>query len=241
MSFGRRLALFFVLIVLVPTLALVGMLLIVSEDSRQGKADARLAAGLDTALALYDERVQAAEPVARRLAADPQLAEGLRSGDRAALRSFAEEAVRRPGVEAAQVLGPADTPEAAAGGEGAIAFASLDLEEGNARRGKLLVSVTSANEFAAPGRGGERCDANAGGLANHLRALRLVGADFAEEGHRFDFGFDGIERVACGSDRVHGGKLRAGRDGLTRGFGARRFKPRGGFARVRLHAPAGLD
>ncbi len=67
MSFGRRLALFFVLIVLVPTLVLVGMLVIVSEDSRQGKADARLAAGLETALALYGDRVAEARSEARAL------------------------------------------------------------------------------------------------------------------------------------------------------------------------------
>ena len=110
-SFGRRLALFFVLIVFVPTLALVGMLLIVSEDSRQGKADARLAAGLDTALALYDESVVEAEPKARALAGDPQLGDGLRSGDAAELQRFARAAAADPGVAGVEVLGPAGTSE----------------------------------------------------------------------------------------------------------------------------------
>ena len=149
MSFGRRLALFFVLIVLVPTLALVGMLIIVSEDSRQGKADARLAAGLDTALALYDESVVEAEPKARALAGDPQLGEGLRSGDAAELQRFARAAAADPGVAGVEVLGPAGTSEAKAGSPDAIAFAQLDLEEEGARRGKLLVSVTTAPQFAA--------------------------------------------------------------------------------------------
>ena len=40
-SFGRRLALFFVLIAIVPTAALIAILLFVSEDSQRGKADAR--------------------------------------------------------------------------------------------------------------------------------------------------------------------------------------------------------
>lgn len=148
MSFGRRLAVFFVLIVLVPTLALVGMLILVSEDSRQGKADARLSAGLDTAAALYDESVSAAEPKARALAADPALGEGLRSGDPDALTRFARAAAAEPGVAGVEVLGPAGNIEAAGGGADAIAFAQLDLEEKGTRRGELLVSVTTAQGFA---------------------------------------------------------------------------------------------
>ena len=148
MSFGRRLALFFVLIVLVPTLALVGMLFIVSEDSRQGKADARLAAGLDTALALYDQQVAEAEPEARELATDPRLG-GLRLGDRDELQSFARDAASEPGIAGVEVLGPAGNVEAEAGSPEAIAFAQLDLEDEGARRGKLLVSVTTAPEFAS--------------------------------------------------------------------------------------------
>ena len=149
MSFGRRLALFFVLIVLVPTLALVGILVIVSEDSRQGQDDAALAAGLDTALALYEGRAQDAEPAARALARDPELGSGLRSGDSRELQSFAEGASATPGVVAVEVLGPADTVEAAAGDEDAVAFAQLGLEDRGASRGKLLVSVTTAEELAA--------------------------------------------------------------------------------------------
>ena len=148
MSFGRRLALFFVLIVLVPSLALVGILLVVSEDSRHGKADARLAAGLETALAVYDQRVAEAEPAARRLARSRRLADGLRAGDRAELSAFAREAVESGRVDAAEVLGPAGTVEAAAG-DGAVAFFELELAEGGDARGRLLVSVTTASEYAS--------------------------------------------------------------------------------------------
>ncbi len=149
MSFGRRLALFFVLIVLVPALALVGILLIVSEDSSQGKADAALAAGLETAIALHQERVADAEPAARSLAAEPELAEGLRADDASRLRAFAREAAARPGVAAVAVLGPAGTTETVAGDPGAVAFYELELADRGRARGRLLVSVTSAAGFAA--------------------------------------------------------------------------------------------
>jgi diguanylate cyclase (GGDEF)-like protein len=149
MSFGRRLALFFVLIVLVPMLALVGVLVLVSEDSRQGKADARLAAGLETALALYAERVTDATPAAKELAGAPALGSGLRSGDSAELEEFARDAAEDPRVAGVEVLGPAGTLEAEAGGPDAIAFAKLDLADLGAQRGALRVSVTTAAEFAS--------------------------------------------------------------------------------------------
>ena len=65
MSFGRRLALFLVLIAVVPTLALIAILLFVSEDSQRGKADARLAAGLRTATAVYRARTADASSASR--------------------------------------------------------------------------------------------------------------------------------------------------------------------------------
>src|SRR5262249_61886921 len=56
MNFGRRLALFFVLIAIVPTAALLAILLFVGHDSQRGKSDARIAAGLQTALAVSPGR-----------------------------------------------------------------------------------------------------------------------------------------------------------------------------------------
>lgn len=149
MSFGRRLALFFVLIVLVPILALVGGLVLISEDSRQGKADARLAAGLDTALALYAERVTDATPIAEELAAAPALGSGLREGDSAELDEFARDAVQDPRVAGVEVLGPAGTLEAKAGRSDAVAFAKLDLADRGSQRGALRVSVTTAPEYTS--------------------------------------------------------------------------------------------
>jgi len=48
-------ALFFVLIAIVPMAALIAVLLFLNQDSQRGKADARLAAGLKTAIAVYQE------------------------------------------------------------------------------------------------------------------------------------------------------------------------------------------
>ena len=88
MSFGRRLALFFLLIAIVPTVALIAILLFVSEDSQRGKADARLAAGIQTAVAVYGRRTADATTDARRLARDPGLAAAIRAHDVSGLRSL---------------------------------------------------------------------------------------------------------------------------------------------------------
>jgi diguanylate cyclase (GGDEF)-like protein len=148
-SFGRRLALFFLLVVLVPALALVAVLLAVSQDSRRGKADARLAAGLDTAVALYDERVENADASAQELARDPELSIGLSPLDRARLATFAESAALRADVEAVEVEAADGTLVAAAGSDDAFAFTELVLRQGGVEVGKLMVSSTPASEYAA--------------------------------------------------------------------------------------------
>jgi diguanylate cyclase (GGDEF)-like protein len=146
-SFGRRLALFFLLIVLVPTLALVAVVLFVSEESRSGKADARLAAGLDTATGLYSNRVEAALPEARALAGDPALAEAIVGEDRTGIRSFAEEAVLASGLQGVEVLGPDGEELGSAGGPDAVAFASIRLAQGGQQSGTLRVSQTTAPDY----------------------------------------------------------------------------------------------
>ncbi len=66
MSFGRRLRLFLVAIVAIPMVVLAVLVVAISRDSRDGKADARLASGLDTAQVLYDEALAAAPDEALR-------------------------------------------------------------------------------------------------------------------------------------------------------------------------------
>jgi diguanylate cyclase (GGDEF)-like protein len=148
-SFGRRLALFFLVIAIVPTAALIAIVLFVSDDSQRGKADARLAAGLQTAVSVYTQRTNEATAEARRLAAGPELAAALRSGNSAALRAFTSNAAAQPGVEEVAVLDNAGRPMAAAGSPSAVAFAQLGLTEEARPVGELRVSTTSAQQYVA--------------------------------------------------------------------------------------------
>jgi diguanylate cyclase (GGDEF)-like protein len=148
-SYGRRLALFFLMIVLVPTLALFVILLLVSADSRHGKADARLAAGLHTAVAVYADRVSSARPDAARLAADPALGAALRTNQSSSLGAFALDAAATPGVAGVQITDNSGQRLATGGREDAIAFAQVGLKQDGRPAGALRASTTTAPAYAA--------------------------------------------------------------------------------------------
>ncbi len=147
LSFGRRLILFFLLIVVLPMLAVAGLLWQVTAESRTGKADARLAASVETALRLGDEEAVRAERAAARLARSPELAAALRSGTPAALEAAATRLAREPEIVELEILGPNGEQLARAGtGEGA-AFGEIELEGEGTALGTLRVSLTPAEAF----------------------------------------------------------------------------------------------
>jgi len=147
-SFGRRLALFLVLIAVVPTLALIAILLFVSEDSQRGKADARLAAGLRTATAIYRTRTADAAAAAQDLAKSPELAEALRTKDHAAEQLVVQRAVGQTAAERVVLLDTAGGQLAAAGTPDSVAFARVGLTSAGRPVGSLLTSVTTADAYA---------------------------------------------------------------------------------------------
>ena len=147
MSFGRRLALFFVLIAIVPTAALIGILVFVSKESQRGKADARLAASLETAVAVYRRDTTEAQAEARRLARDPALGGALKSHDAAALAAFTRGAAHEPGVVRVAVLDNQGGQSSAAGSTHSVAPGRVTLTVGPRTVGALSVSTTSAAEY----------------------------------------------------------------------------------------------
>ena len=81
MSFRNRLTLFFVLIVVVPMVAVAFVLFRLIADNEGGKADARLAATSGAAINLYREDVASADRAAAKIGADVALAQALRAKD----------------------------------------------------------------------------------------------------------------------------------------------------------------
>src|SRR4051795_13256217 len=84
-SFRSRLLLFFMIIVIVPMVAVALVLFSITEDSETGKADAQIAQGLRAAFAVYDGDRGQARPGLTRVLHDPVLAAALGRGDRKAI------------------------------------------------------------------------------------------------------------------------------------------------------------
>src|SRR4051812_16864275 len=99
MSFRARLRLFFVLIVIVPMLAVAIVLFRLISDNETGKADASIAARQRAAISLYREATQKADGAVEGVGNDRAMADALLAGDAAAARRRAGELLSSRGIE----------------------------------------------------------------------------------------------------------------------------------------------
>jgi diguanylate cyclase (GGDEF)-like protein len=141
MSFRNRLTLFFVLIVVVPMVAVAFVLFRLIADNESGKADARLAAANSSAINLYHEDVNRAQAAAARIGRDVALAQALRANDRPALQARVSALLRQENVRRI-VLARGSQAIADAGSRTAVFPASRKLVgAGNRAFGTLQVSA----------------------------------------------------------------------------------------------------
>jgi diguanylate cyclase (GGDEF)-like protein len=146
MSFRNRLTLFFVLIVVVPMVAVAFVLFRLIADNESGKADARLAANYRSAIHLYEESRATADRAAARIGADVQLAQALRAGDDAALAARARELLAANRVRRI-VIARGGKPIVDVGSRDAIFPATRNLLSGNRTFGDLQVSVQNPCDY----------------------------------------------------------------------------------------------
>ena len=124
MSFRSRLLLFFMIIVIVPMIAVALVLFSITADSETGKADAAIAQGLRASFAVYDAHRTEARDELRTVARDAQLARALQDEDAAAVKArVAALEPTLPAVRRISVYGPDRRMIAAAGDDGAVASA----------------------------------------------------------------------------------------------------------------------
>jgi diguanylate cyclase (GGDEF)-like protein len=148
MSFRRRLTLFFLLIVIVPMVAVGLVVFSVLGSSEQGKADAQLAAEQRVAMNLFRAARDAAGPALARVADDDALAAALREGDLAAAQRRASRLVLAGPVRRI-VLVRDGRAVLRAGEPTAVAPATRELVDRDGRPyGLLQVSVRDAEAYA---------------------------------------------------------------------------------------------
>jgi diguanylate cyclase (GGDEF)-like protein len=178
-DFRARLRLFFVLLVILPMIALAIVLFTLTSRSETGKADAGISAGTRTAFAVYEEAAAAAGPAVRAVAADPQLTSALASGRGVGPRL--RQLVGGPRGIVAIELRSSDTGRliARAGSPSGLAFKAAPLEQDMQNRGTLFVSLTDAREFT------DRVQKLTGDQVGVFRNRRLLGStvdDLASRG-----------------------------------------------------------
>ena len=145
MSFRSRLLLFFMIIVIVPMIAVALVLFSITADSETGKADAAIAQGLRAAFAVYDgDRAQARDEL-EKVARDQRLADALARRDVAAVGGRLAVLARTvPGARRIAVYDNQRRLVAAVGATDAVALAVAAPSAGSRRIGLVAVSVTTA-------------------------------------------------------------------------------------------------
>jgi diguanylate cyclase (GGDEF)-like protein len=148
MSFRTRLTLFFVLIVVVPMIALGVVVVRLVADSEQGKATARSSAYVAVARERYREQAAGAAHDATALAADRPLAAALRRGDARAARARAARLARAGGLARVRIL-RGGRPFVALGRADAVAggIARVTAQDGR-QLATIEASRLTARDFA---------------------------------------------------------------------------------------------
>jgi diguanylate cyclase (GGDEF)-like protein len=176
MSFRTRLTLFFVLIVVIPMVAVAVVLFRLIADNDTAQADARLAANQQATIALYDESRNEADRAALAIGRDVPLAQALRTSDRAALAARARTLLARENATRI-LISQGGRPLADVGSNTAIFPATRNLVGAGSRPFRLQVSVEEPDEFAGlvdRVTGDETVIVNRGGpvLASTVRSVK---------------------------------------------------------------------
>jgi diguanylate cyclase (GGDEF)-like protein len=146
-SFRGRLTLFFILIVVLPMVAVAVLVNLVTSESGSAKADARLAAGLDAALAMYGDDAAAAEQAAKDFTNDPGVGSALRSGNQARIEAAARRLAGQAGLKSLVIRDPSGRPVATIGQDHAVATYELNLTGPSGSLGSLTASTTTADGY----------------------------------------------------------------------------------------------
>jgi diguanylate cyclase (GGDEF)-like protein len=148
-SFRTRLRLFFVLIVIVPMIAVTFIVFRLIAESENGQADARVAARQETAISLYYDARASADRLAARIGRSTPLARALRVNDPARIKAATRQLLTATAAQRITLTDEADPPRllADAGTPRATFPATRSLLAGGRPVAQLQVSVQDAQAY----------------------------------------------------------------------------------------------
>jgi diguanylate cyclase (GGDEF)-like protein len=149
MSFRGRLTLFFLLIVVLPMIALAVLVTQIVSDSTNGKADARLAEGLDSALTLYRDDAAEAQDAATKVAEDARVRAAIAAGQGEGATAITDDLLGENGIRAIAIEGPNGQSVASAGPAVLVAPFRLTLNGAAGEIGSITVSTTTPQAYLA--------------------------------------------------------------------------------------------
>jgi len=146
MSFRNRLTLFFVVIVVVPMLAVAYVLFNLAAEADDTKVETRLVEAQRAAEGVFEDAQDRAAATGRRIGSDAELARALRARDRSRSRSRLRVLSREAGVQRLltdlQTLGSMELGRGAA-----MAPATSRLVDRGRTAGRLRISMLSAEDY----------------------------------------------------------------------------------------------
>jgi diguanylate cyclase (GGDEF)-like protein len=146
-SFRGRLTLFFVAIVVLPMIAVAVLVVQVTEDSANGKADARLATGLETAQQIYDRALLKAPDEVDALANTPDVQAALRAPNETYLGKVAEQEVESGDAARVAFYDGAGELIAEAGADDALARSRRPLRDDSGLVGEIEVGLLTPERY----------------------------------------------------------------------------------------------
>mgnify|MGYP000120737828 CR=1 FL=1 len=129
MSFRGRLTLFFVAIVVLPMVAVAVLVVQVTDDSANGKADARLATGLEVARQIYDRALLRAPEEVDELANEPLVPAAMRAANETYLGKIARREVAGGAAARVAFYGAGGELLAEAGSDDALARSRRPIDD----------------------------------------------------------------------------------------------------------------
>jgi diguanylate cyclase (GGDEF)-like protein len=147
-SFRNRLTLFFILLVILPVLAVASVGILIVRDSEEGKNETSLGQAQLAARGLYEDSRERAQVVAQTATTDDALAVAVRDDDRAAQQKRLEDLAQRGGAMRVRLTLEGKEPVEAGGGDAVAPARGRVVDASGRPAGRMDLSVTTADDYA---------------------------------------------------------------------------------------------